>query len=125
MPLPALQIDGARVQSSLVQLFRRPAVLLEVGRIAGLVEVKQPALDPVQGELGRLVQALRTDGVAPPQAMLTITPTGPRAGRASHSRGLGRRRLEGSGRLPLAAQQGRDRRDRHQRAAALAWPVPG
>ena len=37
MPLPCVQIDDARTQSSIILLFRRPSVLLTLSRISGLV----------------------------------------------------------------------------------------
>ncbi len=45
MPLPILHVDGARTQSSVVQLFRQPRVLVAVGHTDGLAEIKEPPAD--------------------------------------------------------------------------------
>ena len=77
MPLPAIRIDGAQAQSSTIQLFRRPSVLLEIGNPVGLTEIKQPVVDPSKAESRRLVQAYRVEGAASPKAMLTVKPNRP------------------------------------------------
>jgi hypothetical protein len=78
MPLPLLQIDAGHAQSSEVQLFRHPAVLIQDDNLVGLTQVKETPSEPIPVELGRLACWLRADGGERPQAQLTILPNHPK-----------------------------------------------
>jgi hypothetical protein len=70
--LAPLAVQDARAQSSLVHVFRRGAVLVDVGRVAGLADVKPTVLDPQQAESGRLVRSFQADATAAAQLALTV-----------------------------------------------------
>jgi len=91
MQLPLLQIDRAEMLSSSIELFRRPAVLVELDQANGLVEVDDPLIDandPARWGVsadaipahrrGRLVGQFRAQGEGPIKATLTLTPNRPK-----------------------------------------------
>jgi hypothetical protein len=77
LPLPILHVDGARTQSSIVQLFRQPWVLVALRDADGLAEIKEPPADSGRADTPRLVQAFRADPAVNPRAVLTVTPNQP------------------------------------------------
>jgi len=78
MPLPVVEIVQGTLQSSEVHLFRKPAVLLDLGQSRGLIEIEDPSTDPPDPELGRLVARFRAAGSEPIDATLTLLPNRPR-----------------------------------------------
>jgi hypothetical protein len=79
--LPVPVIEGVRVQSLLLEMFRRPEVLLETEHAAGWTEVKDPPADPRMAGLGRPAQCFRTDESAPGDLSVRVLPNRPQ-GRA-------------------------------------------
>lgn len=77
MPLPKVQIDDARIQSSMVRIFRRPSVLVEISGVSGLVEIREPAAADDAADVGRLVQSYLTDPGESPRATLVMKPNQP------------------------------------------------
>jgi hypothetical protein len=78
MQLPVLQIDRGQLQSSTIELFRRPAVLVQLSQPVGLQPLEQPAAIADYPEWGRLVGRFRAQGEEPVQAALTLTPNRPK-----------------------------------------------
>jgi hypothetical protein len=70
-------IEGARTQSWRLQLFRRPAVLLETKHAAAWTEVKDPPADPRMAALGRPAQCFRTDESPPGEISVRVLPNRP------------------------------------------------
>jgi hypothetical protein len=79
--LPVPVIEGAHVQSLLLEMFRRPEVLLEIEHAAGWTEVKEPPADPRMAGLGRPAQCFRADESAPGELSVRVLPNHPQ-GRA-------------------------------------------
>jgi len=89
LPLPILEIDGAKLQSSVIQLFRKPEVQVEVSKSVGLVEVEGGTVDESRATFGRLVKWFEREPApasaghenAPPngqpRATLTLSPNRP------------------------------------------------
>jgi hypothetical protein len=78
IPLPVLQIDGGRLQSSTIELFRRPGVLVKLLSTQGLQQTDEPAADAGNPELGRLVGRFRAPVDEPIKAALTLEPNRPK-----------------------------------------------
>ncbi|MHB9045984.1 MAG: hypothetical protein ACYC35_08595 [Pirellulales bacterium] len=75
LPLPAIRVEGGEPATSQVQIFRRPAVLVQVVKRAGLVAVEDVAVEKDKLELGRLVGSFSaTNGSA---ASLVLSPNEP------------------------------------------------
>lgn len=74
MPLPVVHIAGSSLRSWEIQLFRHPAVLVQVGRADALGPLEQPVVEPGKADLGRLVGRFRAEGEMPigPLPMLTL-----------------------------------------------------
>jgi hypothetical protein len=79
--LPLLAIEGAASQSSILQLFRRPSVVLDWKRPPDWTEVTDPVVDPGLAELGRLVRCLRPVDSMPSKVAVRVMPNRPQ-GRA-------------------------------------------
>ena len=77
LPLPTLEIDGAKLQSSVIQLFRKPDVQVEVSKSVGLVEIEGGTVDESRASLGRLVKWFERDPAGPVKATLTLSPNRP------------------------------------------------
>jgi len=77
LPLPVLEINGAELQSSVIQLFRTPDVQVEVSKKSGLIEVEAAVADEGQVPLGRLVKCFQRDLALPVAAALTLSPNRP------------------------------------------------
>ncbi len=78
LPLPQIEIEGARVRSFALQVYRRPPVLVEVDPAAGLTAVKAPPAETEMVDQRRLVCRLRGLGTASPRATLTVRPNRPK-----------------------------------------------
>ena len=77
MPLPLLEIEDGRVNSSIIRLFRQPAVLVQVDHLQGLVETKGPPPDANRAARRCAAGCFRVEEAATPQATLTIVPNHP------------------------------------------------
>jgi len=75
--LPRFSIDGARLQSSTVDIYRRPAALVVPVQIDPAVEIERAAGSPDDRQLGRLVARLRSGGGEPVRAALSLAPNRP------------------------------------------------
>ena len=76
--LPTLEIEGGELESSVVEVFRQPDVLVRVGKMTGLTEAKSQAVDEDKADLGRLVKRLTGDAKEPIKAVLTLTANRPK-----------------------------------------------
>ncbi|MEE8452799.1 MAG: hypothetical protein V3R99_12820, partial [Thermoguttaceae bacterium] len=79
--LPTIQIDHGQwkpaaidVQSSVIKVFRQPAVQVEIQPQSGLVPVEDVTAVAEDQELGRLVACFRTEGNKPVRASLALSP---------------------------------------------------
>ena len=77
IPLPLVQFDQGQVQTSVIQLFRRSAVRLEVDHLQGLSEVDSRSSEPTEKDLGRLVKTFSADGKQPIRASVSLKPNHP------------------------------------------------
>jgi hypothetical protein len=78
MALPQLRLEHVRLQNSLVGLYRRPDVLVEVSGAAGLADVKTPADDAVGSDRGRPLRSFYVDPTAASPVLVTLKPNRPR-----------------------------------------------
>jgi hypothetical protein len=78
MTLPLLRLEHVRLQDSLVGLYRRPDVLVEVSGAAGLADVKTPADDTVRIDRGRPLRSFYVDPTATSTVLVTLKPNRPR-----------------------------------------------
>ena len=76
--LPALQVVDCELQTSGVELFRQPAVLVDLAKTVGLVESEASPVYGNDPELGRLVVAFSHDGTGPADATLVVSPNRPK-----------------------------------------------
>jgi len=77
LALPQIRLEDVRIQNSLVSLYRRPDVLVEVSgatRLANarLADAKTTADDAGQGDRGRLVRSFYADMTATSPVLVTI-----------------------------------------------------
>ena len=77
-PLPQVRLEDVKTQDSLVALFRRPDVLVEVSGAAGLEEVSPGEDETSRNDLGRLVSSFRADPTSASSVQVTIKPNKPR-----------------------------------------------
>jgi len=75
--VPAFSIEGARLESSTVEIYRRPAALVAPVRIDPAVEIERAPGGPDDAELGRLVARLRSSGDEPVRAALSLAANQP------------------------------------------------
>jgi hypothetical protein len=75
--LPPLRLDGVRLQSSLVRLYRRPDVLVDVSSVAGLADMKASGDDAVPGDSGRPLRSFYMDPAATSPVLVTVRPNRP------------------------------------------------
>ncbi len=79
LDLPTVQLEGANVQSSRIQIFRYPDALVSVNnKTAGLVEDQEPLIDANGASRGRLVKSFREDGSGSVLGTLALSPNRPR-----------------------------------------------
>ena len=78
LALPQVRLEDVRIQNSLVSLYRRPDVLVEVSGVAGFADVKTTADDAGQGDLGRPVRSFYADMAALSPVLVTIHANRPR-----------------------------------------------
>ena len=78
LPLGAVGVKAEEVKSSVVHLFRRPSVRLEVANAAGLAETPAPAGDAERSPLDRWAKSYRVQGRVPPGAVLKLSPNQPK-----------------------------------------------
>jgi hypothetical protein len=78
IPLPLVRFDQeGQVQSSMIQLYRRPSVRLEVDHLHGLSQLDNGSIEPTKKDLGRLVKTFMADGKEPIRAMVSLKPNHP------------------------------------------------
>jgi len=77
IPLPVLRVEGSRLQSSVVRLFRRPSVLLAVDRANGSLQGEEAPSGGSHPQWGRLVGQLHDTQTQPARATLTLKPNRP------------------------------------------------
>jgi len=77
LPLPVLKVEDALLQSSVIQLFRKREVQVDVGETTGLVAIEAPVVDESRASLGRLAAAFDADCAGKVSATLTLTPNRP------------------------------------------------
>jgi hypothetical protein len=77
LTLPKLRLAEVKIQNSLVALYRRPDVLIEVAGVAGLPDVKAAA-DDGQGDWGRPVRSFYADAAATSPVQVTVRANRPR-----------------------------------------------
>jgi hypothetical protein len=75
--LPVPVVEAAHTQSLRVEMFRRPAVLLQVEHSAGWAEVKDRPADPRMAGLGRAAQCFQTQQAAPGEMAVRVLPNRP------------------------------------------------
>ena len=78
LALPQVRLEDVRIQNSLVSLYRRPDVLVEVSGVAGFADVKTTADDAGQGDRGRPVRSFYADMAATSPVLVTIRANRPR-----------------------------------------------
>ena len=108
LPLPLVEIDGGRVQSSSVQIFRQPGILVQLEQVVGWIELKERPAEPERPEFGRLVYWLRAAGGVSPRAVVSILPKVAKSQPAVRE----------------ARQTGQARRTGHQNQRPKAGPAP-
>ncbi len=79
LELPMLRIEGAEQRSSVVRLFRKPGVRLDVDQVEGLTEITAPVIGPSESASGRLVKCFAADGAESARVALTLSPNRPKA----------------------------------------------
>ena len=77
LPLPVLGVEDAQLQSSAIQLFRKPEVKVDVSETTGLVKIEAPVVDESRASLGRLVESFDADCAGKVSATLMLTPNRP------------------------------------------------
>ena len=75
--MPQVRLEEVRIQNSLIGLYRRPDVLVEVSGVAGLADVKTTEDDAGHGDLGRPVRSFYADTAATSPVLVTIKPNRP------------------------------------------------
>lgn len=75
--LPQVRLHEVTIQNLLINLYRRPDVLVEVAGVAGLGDVKTTD-DAGPGDLGRPVRSFYADSAAASPVLVTIKPNRPR-----------------------------------------------
>ena len=65
------------IQSSMIQLYRRPSVNLDVDHLHGLSQLDSGSIEPTKKDLGRLVKTFTADGKEPIRAMVSLKPNQP------------------------------------------------
>jgi hypothetical protein len=76
--LPPFRLEEVRLQTSLVHLYRRQDVLVEVSGDQGLADVKTTADDSGQGDRGRLLRSFFVDPAAASPVQVTVKANRPR-----------------------------------------------
>jgi len=75
--VPAIRIEAAETETSTLQIFRRPPVLVKVARSTGLSEVQDPPAAQDDPQLGRPVGTFHADTQKPSRITLNIEPNRP------------------------------------------------
>jgi len=78
MKLPRLVVQGGLLESSTLELYRRPSVLVEVSRVEGLQPDEASQFVNRDIALGRLIGAFRQEGSSPGKATLTVSANEPK-----------------------------------------------
>jgi hypothetical protein len=76
--LPQVRLEEVRMQTALINLLRRPDVLVEVSGVAGLADVKSIADEAGRDDQGRPVRSFYVDSLATSPVLVTIKPNHPR-----------------------------------------------
>ncbi len=75
--LPQVRLEEVRIQNSLIGLYRRPDVLVEVSGVAGSEDVKTIEEDTSRTDRGQPVRSFYADAAATSPALVTIKPNRP------------------------------------------------
>jgi len=77
LPLPVLRVEDIVLQSSVIQLFRKPGVRVDVVETTGLVESEAPVVDESRASQGRPVDSFDADGSGKVGATVMLAPNRP------------------------------------------------
>lgn len=77
LSLPVLRVEDVLLQSSVIQLFRKPETQVDVSETTGLVAIDAPVVDESRASLGRLAAAFDADCAGKVRATLTLAPNRP------------------------------------------------
>ena len=72
--MPQLRLEEVRIQNSVVRLYRRPAVLVEVSAAPGLADVQSSAEDVGRAALGQLLRSFYVDPAEASSVSVTLRP---------------------------------------------------
>ncbi len=71
--LPEIRFEQGKIGKHTVELFRQPAVLIEIDKIGGVADTETPALEKSKAELGRPVGSFTGDGQQPIEVSLALS----------------------------------------------------